>query len=144
MVVFNDKSERTRKTNEIFWLIRNLAGSRIDAYDNCGAVQIRLPDRPFLVNSYQRSANIGKIFIVRLFEAMYTSGYDFMFSSDLSRLKDQSTLFFRKSLSGLSGRRAKKIICIAPGLKLQIETTVDEYKSEKLAHFLCDKLFIQS
>jgi len=56
------------------------------------------------------------------------SGYDFMFSSDLSRYKDQSTLFFRKSPSGLPERRAKKVICIAPGINFIYK--LDEYKSE--------------
>ena len=117
-----------------------MAGRRINPYNDCGVIEIKLPDHPFLMNSYQRSANIGKIFIVRLLEAMYTSGYDFMFSSDLSRLKDQSTLFFRKSLSGLSGRRAKKIICIAPGLNFIYK--LDKYKSEKQAHFMYENNFL--
>ncbi len=118
---------------------RKLFGGKIDPYNNFGTIEFILPDYPFMVRSSQRSANIGKIFIVKLLESMYMSGYDFMFSSDLSRYKDQSTLFFRKSPMGLPERRAKKIICIAPGINFIYK--LDEYKSEKLAHFMLGKQF---
>jgi hypothetical protein len=54
--------------------------------------------------SFQGAANIGKLFCIRLLEMMHCSGYDYLFSSDLSRWKDQSTLFFRMSADAASGR----------------------------------------
>jgi hypothetical protein len=80
-----------------------------------GAIEIILPELPFQAKSFQRSANIGKIFVIRLLEVMNSAGYDFQFSSDLSRGKDQSSLFFRLSPYASQGRPWKRVICVAPG-----------------------------
>ena len=55
------------------------------------------------------------MFIIRLLELMQANNYDFLLSSDLARMWDQSSLFFKKSSDMGSGRAAKRVICIAPG-----------------------------
>ena len=46
---------------------------------------------------------------------MHSLGYDYMFSSDLSRAWDHSSLFFKKTPISCNGRDALKMVCVAPG-----------------------------
>ena len=105
-------NEFEKKGNVYF---RDLGRPKVLVGDMFGAIQIILPELPFKTKSFQRSANIGKLFIIRLLELMNASGYDFQFSSDLSRWKDQSSLFFKKSPNANRGRPWKRIVCVAPG-----------------------------
>jgi hypothetical protein len=98
-----------------FVCFRELDRPNISVKSKYGAYQISLPGRPFITGSLKDSAIIGKMFIVRLLEVMQANNYDFLFSSDLARMWDQSSLFFRKSSDMAPERAVKRVVCIAPG-----------------------------
>ena len=54
-----------------------------------GAVQFKLPGCPFETDMSKDDATIGKVFTLKLLEGMYSLGYDFVTSSDLTRSEDQ-------------------------------------------------------
>lgn len=76
-----------------------------------GIIQFKLSDSAFVVNNGKKAATLGKLFCFRMFEELYKLGCDILFSSDLARMKDQSTWFVRKVTSERQGRR---VICLAP------------------------------
>ena len=82
-------------------------------YCKTGAVSFRLPESPFMVGMGQKSATVGKVFIIRIFEEMFRLGYDFVACSDLSRTNEQGSLFFKKC--NVSARANRSVLCVAPG-----------------------------
>ncbi len=59
----------------------------------------RLPGRPFVVDIGSKSdATLGKLFVLRILEHMYISGYDFLTSSDLSTMFKEVFLFQTEKL----------------------------------------------
>ena len=54
-------------------------------------------------------------FVICLLELMQANNYDFLFSSDLSRMLDQSSLFFKKNSVMVPGESAKRVVGIALG-----------------------------
>ena len=83
-------------------------------YYGTGTICFKLPGRPFVVASGQESATIGKVFVAKIFEEMFTLGYDFVTCSDLAQTVDQGNLFFKKSHS-CPERRNRSVLCVAPG-----------------------------
>ena len=79
-----------------------------------GATQITLPGEPFSSHAISKNCNIGIIFTKRLLEAMFSLGYDFMFSTDLSRTLNHGSLFFKKTPVTCNGREAMELVSIAP------------------------------
>jgi hypothetical protein len=61
-----------------------------------GIIQFKLPHHPFVTDGTKEAATVGKSFVIKLLEAMYGLGYDFITGSDLTRTTDQvSRLDFR-------------------------------------------------
>ena len=82
-------------------------------YYGTGAICFKLPGRPFVVQSGQESATIGKVFVARIFEEMFRLGYDFLTCADLAQTVDQGNLFFKKSY--VPERTRRVVLCVAPG-----------------------------
>ena len=54
-----------------------------------GTLEFKLPGAPFLPKQPVESATTGKKFVCQLLDKMYSLGYDFVVSSDLTRQTDQ-------------------------------------------------------
>ena len=66
-------------------------GSRTEKRKDPGGFKL-----PFFGNgSSIEVESLGNLFVLRLLELMYTFGYEFILSSDLSSIHGQSSLFFR-------------------------------------------------
>eukprot|EP00397_Hematodinium_sp_SG-2012_P022879 GEMP01023736.1.p1 GENE.GEMP01023736.1~~GEMP01023736.1.p1 ORF type:complete len:546 (+),score=109.84 GEMP01023736.1:89-1639(+) len=92
-------------------------GDTSNIKDKNGSVQIKLPQYFFAVSQGKDAATLGKLFMIRLFEEMYTLGYDIATSSDLTREVDHSTLFFVKAATKEERRKKAppQVVCVAPG-----------------------------
>jgi len=71
---------------------------------------------------------MGKLFTMKMFEEMHKLGYDFVVSSDLTRMLDQASWFFVKKTVSRSHR---EVVCIAPGemdtlVLLEASTKIEE------------------
>ena len=54
-----------------------------------GTLEFKLPGYPFVTKNDAESATTGKEFVCQLLDKMYSLGYDFVVSSDLTRETDQ-------------------------------------------------------
>ena len=63
-------------------------------------MEFKLPGAPFLPKQPVESATTGKKFVCQLLDKMYSLGYDFVVSSDLTRKNDQVIILgFKKNLN---------------------------------------------
>ncbi len=92
---------------------REVSGRQLVGKDKLGAYQLKLPGSPFWLTANKETSTLGKLFATRVFEEMYALGYDFVCSSDLSRLYDNSSWFFARARQPERSRR--DVVCVAPG-----------------------------
>ena len=80
-----------------------------------------LPGHPFTQSCKRKSSLIGKMFIIRLIEDMYSHGYDLMLTTNLNTAGERSTLFFRR-VCGPDQRRPSlyQVLCISPSNKFKM------------------------
>jgi len=77
-----------------------------------GVAQIKFSGDPFSIGSSKASATIGKVFAIQVLQTMYSFGYDFIVSSDMTRVGNDSSWFFRK----VAVERSKpEVVCVSPG-----------------------------
>ena len=65
-----------------------------------GTLEFKLPGAPFLPKQPVESATTGKKFVCQLLDKMYSLGYDFVVSSDLTRQTDQVIILGKALGSG--------------------------------------------
>ncbi len=93
---------------------KDTGGQGVGGKSKLGCYQLKLPGRPFMLMAGKDTSTLGKLFAARVLEEMHLLGYDFVCSSDLSRLNDHSSWFFAKSQREAERSRLR-VVCVAPG-----------------------------
>ncbi len=107
---FKQKSLASLTTN---FFSREVTGREsITGTDRAGAVQFKLPGRPFWLQVGRDPSTLGKLLITRILEEMHALGYVVVCSADLARRWDNSTLFFTR---GPELPARAPVLCVAPG-----------------------------
>ena len=86
-----------------YFLRQHSSGEGQNGIHKYGTLEFQLPGGPFLPKPPVESATTGKRFVCQLLDKMYSLGYDFVVSSDLTRQTDQVIILgkifgFKKSL----------------------------------------------
>jgi len=98
--------------NAVYGAAREVSDDKVQQKMKYGTVQFKFPGWPFSLGCGQDSATLGKVLSTRVLEKMHAIGYDFLVSSDLTRVGDNSSWFFRKVAVERSNVR---VLCVAPG-----------------------------